>query len=271
MPKISILVVIFVITISILYIARVLQPLESGVRALLMPGARFFGYVGGTVRQAILPTPGLKELKDRNEELEARMSGFTVDYVRLRALEEENRALQSLIKFQKDTGYDAVPARIIARSVDPRSATVLIDRGSNDGVEIGMAVIVGDGIFVGKVTGLRERVATVTLVSDERSKIAAAALGRGHLFGLIEGRSNNAAHLTFVPQSEPLDRDDIIVTAGTEEKIPPNLVIGVVNAVEGKPTDPFKNASLETLAKSDSLNIVLVLRPSVFRPDKSGG
>jgi rod shape-determining protein MreC len=266
-PKISIIVIFCVIAISILYVARVLQPLESGIRTMLLPGARILGSIGGSVRDSIIPSPESKELIERNKELEARMSSFTVDYVRLRALEEENRALQSLVKFQKDTGYDSVPARIIARSVDPRSATVLIDRGSIDGVETGMAVIVGDGIFVGKITGLRERVATVTLVSDERSRIAAAALGRGHLFGLIEGRGNNVARLTFVPQSEPLDRDDIIVTAGTEEKIPANLVIGVVNDVEGKPTNPFKNASLEPLAKSDSLNIILVLRPSVLRPE----
>jgi cell shape-determining protein MreC len=131
-----------------------------------------------------------------------------------------------------------------------------------------MAVVVGDGILVGKVTSLKERVSTVMLISDVSSRLAAASLGGSRLFGLVEGSGNQVARLTLVPQSEPLGRDDIIVTAGTEEKIPPHLVIGIVNDVQGTPTDPFKSASIEPLAKRDQLNIVMVLRPSALRPEE---
>ena len=131
-----------------------------------------------------------------------------------------------------------------------------------------MAVIVDNGILVGKVTALKERVSTVTLVSDQSSRLAAASSGGNRLFGLVEGSGNQVARLTLVPQSESLERDDIIVTAGTEEKIPPNLVIGIVNDVQGTDTDPFKSASVEPLAKRDQLNIVMVLLPSAFRPEE---
>ncbi|MBU0540294.1 rod shape-determining protein MreC [Patescibacteria group bacterium] len=253
--------------IAVLQIARILDPLEGGLRVMFLPVVRGMASLGDSTRNALLGSPEAKVLKERNSELEARLASLIVDYVRLRSLEEENRSLQALIKFQNDTGYDNLPARIIAQSTDPKSATVMIDRGSRDGVETGMAVVIGDGILVGKVTGLRERVATITLISDESSRIAASALGGKELFGLVEGRGNGVARLTLVPQSADLKRDDVVVTAGTEDKIPANLIVGIINEVEGKATDPFKSASLESLVKPERLSIVMVLLPSVLRPE----
>ncbi len=264
--KLLIASIVTVIVLSVLQISRLLQPVEDVFRAALLPVGRIFATVGVGARNLLIGSPEFNELRDRNEELEARASSLIVDYVRLRALEEENRSLTSLLNFKQQTGYDMVPARVIVRSVDPHSATIVIDRGSKDGVETGMAVVVGDGILVGKVTSLKERISTVTLVSDESSRLAAASIGGSRLFGLVEGSGNQVARLTLVPQSEPLERDDIIVTAGTEEKIPPHLVIGIVNDVQGTPTDPFKSASIEPLAKRDQLNIVMVLLPSALRP-----
>lgn len=256
-----------IIALTILHISRIAQPAEEAARFALLPIGRFFAAAGVGARDMLVGSPEFNELRDRNAELEARMRLLVLDYVRLRALEEENRSLTALLTFKRQSGYDSVPARVIVRSVNPNSATVVIDRGSKDGVEIGMAVVAGNGILVGKVTNLKERVSTVTLISDESSRLAAAAAGGNRLFGLVEGGGNKVARLTLVPQSEPLQRDDIIVTAGTEEKVPPNLVIGIVNEVRGTDTDPFKSATIEPLAKSDKLNIVMVLRPGALRPE----
>lgn len=264
--RITLIIAAAVLGAALLHVAGVLQPVEGAGRAVALPVARVFSSVAVSLRDAIRTTPDAKALAERNKELEARLAAISVDYVRLRSLEEENRTLRALTKFLDRSGYDFVPARIIARSADPRSATVLIDRGSHDGVETGMAVVANEGVFVGKVTGLKERVATITLVSDEQSRVAAASAGRDRLFGLVEGRGNGVARLTLVPQIESLAPDDMIVTAGTEEKIPANLIIGLVNDVEGKPTDPFKSASLEPLAKPDQLDLVAVLRPVALRP-----
>lgn len=250
-----------------LYLVGLMQPLEGLMRGLFLPLARGFSAFGSATHDFLAGSPTENQLKEQNAELEARVSTLAVDYVRLRALEEQNRSLQALTKFLNATGYDQVPARVIARSVDPRNATVLIDRGSKDGMEAGMAVVMEDGIFIGKVTELRERVATVTLISDERSRIAASRPGRHRLLGLVEGRSNNVARLTLIPQAEDIKINDLIVTAGTEDKIPADLIIGFINDVEGKPTDPFKNASLEPLARMDYVSLVSVLRPAVLRPE----
>ncbi|MBU1349081.1 rod shape-determining protein MreC [Patescibacteria group bacterium] len=269
--RIAIIVAAIVFGTAILRVAGALQPVEDLLRTVTLPIGRVFASLGTGVRDAVWTAPDVAHLEERNTELEARLTALAVDYVRLRSLEEENRSLRALTGFLDRSGYDSVPARIIARSADPRDATILIDRGSRDGVETGMAVVADEGVFVGKVTSLKERIATVTLVSDVRSRVAAASPGRGSLFGLVEGSGNRVARLTLVPQQVALASDDVVVTAGTEEKIPPNLLIGLVNDVEGKPTDPFKSASLEPLANIDRIDLVIVLRPEALRPSEEGG
>lgn len=265
--RIGLLVGLAVLGTALLHLTGVLSPLEGIVRVAILPIARVFSAAGSATGSAARSGPSKQALQDRVSELEARLNTIAVDYVQLKALEEENRSLKALAKFVNGSGFDFVPVRVIARSGDPQSAMVTIDRGSKDGLEIGMAVVVGDGIFVGKVTGIKERIAMVTLVSDERSRVAAAHAGDRKLFGVVEGGGNNTARLTLVPLHEPLKKDDVIVTAGTEEKIPPNLSIGLVNEVEEKQTDPFKQASIEPLVKADQLDLLLVVRSAALRPD----
>ncbi|MFA5935367.1 MAG: rod shape-determining protein MreC [Patescibacteria group bacterium] len=265
--KASIAIAGSIIAVVLLRLVGALAPVEELFRRALLPVAQIFSTIGSGAGSLLRPNPEEEQLREHVVELEARVTSLAVDYVRLRALEEENHSLQALTGYLSTSGYDHVPARVIARSNDPRSATVLIDRGSKDGIETGMAVIVGEGVFVGKVTSLKERVSTITLVADERSRIAASLSGQHRLLGLVEGRGNHVARLTLVPQAEGLEPDDVIVTSGTEEKIPANLIVGLVNAIEGKPTDPFKSAALEPVVQADTLNLVSVLRPTVLRPE----
>lgn len=254
----------------VLRLVGAFTPIEEVLRFITLPVARVISTVGNGTGAVLHGKPDAVRLQEQVTDLQAQLSTLTVDYVRLRSLEEENRSLQALTGYLRESGYDHVSARVIARSVDPQSATVLIDRGAKDGIETGMAVVVGDGVFVGKVTELKDRVSTVTLVSDQKSRVAAALSGQHRLFGLIEGRGNQVARLTLVPQAEELHSDDVIVTSGTEDKIPPDLVIGLVNDIEGKPTDPFKSAALQPIAQADRLSLVSVLLPTALRPETGG-
>lgn len=262
----SLLIGGLVLGIGLLHVAGVLQPVEDVVRSTAIPVARVFAAVGFEVGRRTASGETMDSLQNRVNELQSRLSSTVVDYVQLRALQEENRSLRKVGKFLSDSEYDHVGARVIARSTLPQTSTVLIDRGVADGLEIGMAVVAEDGIFVGKIISIQQRVARVQLVTDTLSRVAAAHAGADHLIGIVQGEENGVARLTLVPQAEELKRDDSIVTAGTEEKIPANLPIGLVNQVEGKQTDPFKTASLEPLVQSSRLDLVIVLRPAALRP-----
>jgi rod shape-determining protein MreC len=253
-----------IVILGILGFAGLLKPLQRFLQAMTLPlmqgASQTRNYLADAWRGNVSSEDAI-----RVQQLEERLRALAVDYVRLQSLEEENRLLRSQAEFLSSSGYDSVGARVISRELRHQQALFLIDRGLDDGVEIGQAVVTGGGVYIGKISSIKDRVATVELLTDPRARVTAANGDR--LIGVVEGKGNGAAMLTYIPPSESLRRDQVITTAGTEEKVPAHLPLGVINLVQGKPTDPFLTASLEPLASFERVTLVSILRPTALRPD----
>lgn len=214
--------------------------------------------VGLIQRVRTRPQDAREEERQRWQE---QIASLAVDQARVHALEEENELLRQQARVAVDSGFEGIGAQVLSRTMTPDRAAIVIDRGQRDALELGQAVLAGDGLLIGKISALSYRTATVELLTDPRSRIAATLSGERRVLGVVEGRGNGAARMTYIPASQVIKKDQIIVTSGTEEKIPPNLPLGLVNAVEGKKTDPFVDAILEPLLPLDRLSFVTVLRP----------
>ncbi len=230
-------------------------------RVFLPVITRFSGWaerIDHAGRSVALPNDG--SLERCEERLQTRI----VDAGRLSALEQENRLLRAQASFLTESGYDHVGARVIGRRIDQIHARLLIDRGTNDALEEGQAVITENGLLVGKIVETGSRVSTVELLTDADSRIAVASAKDGQLIGVLEGRGNGATLLTYIPSSVDVAADDLLLTAGTEEKIPPRLAIGVVNSVTRTSKDPFYQASVDPTVRIERLSFVSVLRPTAL-------
>jgi len=265
--KTALIILGILIALALLHVTTILIPLENAVRGLLSPVARVVTSMGSKISYRLENFETLNECKDKTTDLEHRLTSLSVDYVRLRALEEENAVLRKTLDYLQKQGYDGVMAHIISRSVVPMQADFMIDRGSRDGLEIGMAAMVENGVYVGKISKLYDRTAVITLTSDPSSRVAISLAGQHRLIGLVEGQGNGSAIATLIPQQESLHENDILVTAGTEEKVPANLIVGMANRVMGLPTDPFKTATIEPMISPEYLEVVTILRPRALSPE----
>ena len=255
------------LALAILHITTLLMPVENLLRSALAPFGVAATSVGTSLSQKFKGKMTVEQCNERTTDLETRLASVSVDYVRLKALEEENDVLRTTLGYLQRQGYDAVMGRVISRSSVPERSLIMIDRGTKDGLEVGMAVIVGDGVFIGKLSSVQERTATVTLLSDPQSRVAIAKSGQRHLIGLVEGKGNWTAEVTLIPQQEKVEVNDMLVTSGTEDKVPANLAVGMIDKVSGQPTDPFKQAVLEPLVPLEYVEVVSVLRPQALRPN----
>lgn len=263
----AIAVFILLLAMATLHITQILGPIEDGLRYIFSPVSYVFDYSGTRLKSVFIQRQSLSECQEKNLDIERRIAGMSVDYVKLKALEAENEILRETLGYLNEQSYEAVMARVISRSVIPTEDIFIIDRGSRDGLQKGMAVIVQNGMYVGKISTIYDRTAEVTLTSDPSSRVAVSLAGQHRLVGLVEGRGNHTARATLIPHEEPLAPNDILVTSGTEEKVPADLVVAIVNSVIGEATDPFKSATLEPFIRTESLNLVAVLIPRALRPD----
>jgi rod shape-determining protein MreC len=232
-------------------------PLQQGASAVVRPVANLAG--------------GLSELgrlRQVNRRLEAEVA-------RLRAQERtyadvlgENRRLRGALRMARRCGCRTVGASVVAGPGSNFQLSVTVDAGARQGVARDMAVVDADGL-VGRVTQVSADYATVLLVTDPASGVAAtlAGSGRGKAPGVVRG--SGAQLLSFQPlrAGTAVHRGDPVVTQGYQGGVfPAGLPIGVVERV-----DPAGAASLvprvtvRPYAALGSLDVVAVV---VDRPGR---
>lgn len=260
------------------------QRVEKGVRTaaillvvlfvfLLLRGipafARVFGFfehglvsigtgIGTLVTRMTTPEQSLQAQLSVCEE---RLRASTEEQALLADADRRATELEALLGYTAEQGASGIVARIVARSL-PESATIRIDKGSDDGVVIGSAVVIDNGQLLGVVTEVRSTSADVRLAQAVQSHIPAMIVGHDRTIGIVEGESGSLLHMKYIPQDAVLSEGNIVVTSGLEGELPANLVIGVVTTVIQEETAPFLQALIEPLYDAREWTTVLVL-PSI--------
>src|SRR5215207_8646179 len=131
-PKFLILTIAAILALAVFALAGFVAPVREGVRFVTLPVARVLANIGASFGSALRLDEASEVANDRADEAEARVRAITVDYVRLRALEEENRSLRAQAAFIVERELQTVGARVISRSLQHGNAVVTIDRGARD-------------------------------------------------------------------------------------------------------------------------------------------
>ena len=148
------------------------------------------------------------------------------------------------------------------------SQSIVIDKGSRDGLFAGLAVVsssslgdTGQGIIIGKVVNVKDNLAEIYLVTNKNYKLAAAILGESKTSGIVAGELGLTIKMEFIPQTENIKPGDLVATSGLEQNIPRGLVIGRVTKVIKENNEVWQSAIIEPQIDLDSLSIVAILLP----------
>ena len=205
----------------------VFGPLQQGVSAVVRPVADLAGGVAE-----------LGGLRRDNRRLEAEVARLHAQERTYADVLEENRRLRGTLGMARRCGCRTVGATVVAGSGSNFQLSVTVDAGSRQGVQRDMAVLDADGL-VGRVTQVTADYATVLLVTDSASGVA-ASLARGKAPGIVRGSGSQLLSFQPVRAGTKVERGDPVVTQAYQGSVfPAGLPIGVVERV-----DPAGAASL---------------------------
>jgi rod shape-determining protein MreC len=202
-----------------------------------------------------------KKLKRENQNLRAK------DLHRA-ALAAQVPALLKLLHFVQGptfpSDYRAVNTAVISPPGGPFAHSLAIEAGSSDGVRLDSPVVSGDGL-VGIVSNVFPDTATVTLLSDPNSFVAATDLKTG-VRGMVHTGPGGTLILDQVPKQFRVQAGDKLVTAGTHTARYPDLYpygipIGTVSSVNATDTATFLQVQVQPFANLGSQTAVAVLVP----------
>lgn len=200
------------------------------------------------------------------EETLSELEEMLIENSYLRTLAAENAALKNALDFTEREEDDLVLARVVAESADVTNRGLVIDRGADDGLQIGQPVVVDDGVIIGKVKSVRRSSATVLLLTDSVSKLAVMVQGGSGVSGLLEGDRGLSMAISLIPQSERVSVGDVVVTSGLEQGIRTGLIVGTVDQVYQDSQEPFQTATVIPLHRAKHPIFVQII---VAKPDQS--
>ena len=175
-------------------------------------------------------------------------------------LRDENDELKKQLHFNQTAHTRQVGAEVMGNALDATGErTVIIDQGGTAGLALGQAVVVGQGILIGKITKVNDTIAFVRLLTDNQSKVGARVLNADRSIGVVEGGYGISLRMSFIPRNEALQVGDQVVTSGLENGLPAGLLIGTVAVVENESYQPFQQAVVTPAVDATKVTVVSVL------------
>lgn len=229
------------------------SPLQRAVAAFTSPIGSF-----------VTSITRLPELRSENEELRARVAELE-QRVATEGIDRERLAqLEALLALEASLGVDAtgVAAQVIASGLSNFEWTITIDRGSSDGIEVGMPVLSEAGV-VGIVVRVGLGSAVVQTLLDPGTAVA----GRlpGGVTGLVEGQGAGDLRMGLVDPGSPVTAGDVVVTAGFSvpgaggSVFPQGILIGRVSRVLPGDASPERFVQIRPTVDFAALSVVLVV------------
>ena len=187
--------------------------------------------------------------------------------LQLTAAEEatlENARLKELLDAKdRYESLDPVYAKVIARDPGQWFDTFSINRGTSDGISVGMAVMTGDGL-VGRVYEAGLNYAKVLSIIDSRSSVA-CLVERTRENGLMRGQitstsTTSECYVYYLPSANNVVPGDVLVTSGMDSRYPKGLTVGVVTKVSRDAGSEGNYITVLPSADFQHIEEVLVLR-----------
>ncbi|HSR19568.1 MAG TPA: rod shape-determining protein MreC [Anaerolineales bacterium] len=209
--------------------------------------------------QDFLAAPAdLITLRTRNAELEAQVSQLQAQVIDLQQRANETAILAALVDFSRsspESSYKA--ASVIGRDPSPFLHYVIINRGSNDGIQHGMPVVTNEGL-AGRIDAVIADAARVQLITDPRSSVN-THLRNADIDAVLVGSVTGEISLELISQDAAVEPGDIILTSGLGGGFPPDLIVGQVVNVRKLPAELFQEATIQPAVDFTRLQIVLVI------------
>jgi rod shape-determining protein MreC len=206
-------------------------------------------------------------LIEDNAELRSKALSYAQDAQRYQAAEAEAAQLRRLIGSAERLSLKATPAEILYNGRDPYSRKVVIDKGTQGGVQAGAPVIDESGV-IGQVTRAHTLSAEVTLLTDKDQAIPVQVLRNGLRAVAFGAGASGMLELRFMAANAEIQNGDRLVTSGIDGTYPPGIPVATVARIERDAAYAFARIVCQPAAGVDNGRYVLVLEnaPRVVPP-----
>lgn len=198
-----------------------------------------------------------RKLAQENEDLQRKNAELIHTAAVLDDLKNENEFLRKALNLVSKTDKIVVYGNIFNLSFTPEGYSMLINKGSADGISENGAVITEEGVLVGQVRQVFKNFSRILFVADQDFKINAKVAGSDTV-GIARGALKNGLYFDLIMREDQIKEGDLVVSSGNDMFLPA-LIIGTVSLVDINETKIFKKVKIMPAVNKIKLGRVMII------------
>jgi rod shape-determining protein MreC len=196
-------------------------------------------------------------LEDENRRLRKQNAALSDQLNRYLEGHIEGMRLRKLLNLTVDLPNRTVAARVVDRSRTSLFKMILINKGTADGLRVGLPVLSEQGV-VGRIIETAWHASQVLLLIDENSNID-ALIQRSRAQGILQGAGAAGCNLKYISRVEEVQVGDVVLSSGLAGVFPKGLLIGVVTGASRKGEGLFQKIDVAPAVDFGKVEEVLAL------------
>lgn len=245
---------------------RTAHDLQSAVNAAVTPVETFLNSLNDTAVSYWSALTQIDRLRTENERLKQENLTLQEELSRMPAISKINDDWSKITAQAAGVSYQLTAVRVIVRDISNVSQrTLVVNKGTNDGIAKGQVVIDAGGALVGRISAVSATVATVLLISDPSAVVVGKEI-KTNATGTIKGSIGGQLQMQYVDAAATLTLGDPVVTAGEAlsgtndpSPYPPGLLIGTITQVSTARNEVVQSATIQPTAHLDDATFLLVI------------
>lgn len=239
------------------------KPMGYAVNYVIVPYQKGISAIGSRLSAKKDELESITALMEENAALKEKITELENDNTKLLQDKYELNNLRAL--FNLDAMYETYEktgARVIYHDSSNWFSNFIVDKGSNDGIELNMNVISGNGL-VGYVSMVGPDWSRVTSIISDTTNVSGTVLSASQ--NLIVSGSLELINDGYISYSQLLDDKDKVgigdkvVTSNISDKYLPGILIGYINSIETDSNNLTKSGLLIPAVDFENIDEVLII------------
>ncbi len=244
------------------------NPVTNALAQLIIPMQTGMNELGSQLSGQLDNLSTLKSVQEENDLLKEELAVLRSENSRLQEELYELERLRELMQLEDEySQYTMTAARVIQKDSGNWYHSFLIDKGSDDGVQVGCNVLAGgeEGGLVGIVTSVGSNYARVRAIIDDSSNVGAMLIsGEGNTTCVVSGdlellSEEGCLRLAYIDKEAEVEDGTKILTSNLSNEYLPDILIGYARDVSVDSDNLQQSGYLIPVVDFDDLREVLVI------------
>lgn len=255
--KISITIIAISVAILLFLILNIFSHSVRNVfYTMSSPLQKVMWRVGESSANFLSPFFAVHKIKDENSNLVLQNNQLREQLSLSKGLEAENKVLRDALGLNLQKDYKLTLAEVISK--DTSKDSILIYKGTEDGILQGMPVINEQKVLFGKISEVYKNFSRLTIIS-EKGSASDVKIKDKDIYGVIRGDGNLNLYLDLIPRDASLALGDVVLTSSLEGNFPKDLLVGTVGKIKIEDTKPFQTAELKPFFDINSTDNLFII------------